>query len=184
MACTFRGNQFTEIEADDYERSCETNDDCMLAIDWNVCSWCPPCSTKAINVSDRDEYERDLRRAERRCLSLSRCLRGCARVVPRCIDGVCGTAEPVILDDPESLNRLCNVDEECVAVAPGDVCDPCACTTTAVNADISYTTFPLIDDLRNVECGTPSNASCAPCPEVVPYCSRDGVCWFSRTPSK
>jgi len=145
----------TIISPDDYDRSCTSNEDCVLAIDWDACDGCPPCAPGAISVVENARYTSELRRAESMCRSNARCLKGCDISIAVCLSGQCeARPEGFVEPPPEDMERVCQQDSDCVAYRGSDPCNTCSCTDLD---PINIQSIPAGEDPR--QC-SPAPASC------------------------
>jgi len=80
-----------QIDADDYDRSCTTEDDCTVVFEGAVCE----CSElAAISRSDKERFENDRRDKKKRCSGdASSCEVDYVESAIRCIDGTCRLGE-------------------------------------------------------------------------------------------
>jgi hypothetical protein len=87
--CLFGGD--TVLDADDYDRSCTTNDDCAIVYgDGDVCR-CP--DAVAIRASEVDEFEADYDRKFSRCRAVPGCPAPPYQPVAECNAGTCEVRE-------------------------------------------------------------------------------------------
>lgn len=77
-----------EISASDYDQSCSTGDDCVRVWEGSVCG----CGrAAAINESALDQFKADESRLQRRCSSITQCVRGGPLPRAVCKKGQCQT---------------------------------------------------------------------------------------------
>lgn len=77
------------LEIDGYDRSCQTDDDCIIVTMTDVCS---DCANDAISVQEQEHHARDLQAAQAMCLWLNDCGLG---IRAACAPGGVCVAEPI-----------------------------------------------------------------------------------------
>jgi hypothetical protein len=160
----------TAIDAGDYDQSCSSNLGCVVVDDGDVCGVCN-CGNAAINASAEEAYAARYDELRGACGPAPAIACDCERRIAYCAgEGVC-EVRSAVERVPNEFDRSCQVDEDCVAVTSGEVCNVCACPDAAINVGAKADWDARAD---GVDCGI-SAAACAECEASVVACVND-VC--------
>tara|TARA_B100000683_G_C12404622_1_gene521151 strand:- start:205 stop:510 length:306 start_codon:yes stop_codon:yes gene_type:complete len=77
------------------------------------------------------------------------------------------------ISDPSRFDQSCSIDEDCILVFEGDVCD-CPCTYVGINAAEQRPWTEYYNGLYSL-CDQEMIPDCAPCEPMVAVCI-EGVC--------
>lgn len=148
---------------EDFDQTCQVNSDCDLVDGDDPCG----CGfLVGINVSDVDAYREQFDRVM--CDTVAGDCELPEPFAPTCVQGKC---EARYLQEVKASNfsTSCETVEDCMLIAEGEVCQPCACPNIAVNAaDYALQISPA-------ECGIGDNVACNNCPQPDLGCV-DNVC--------
>lgn len=152
--------------ATSYDRTCETDDECLLVNEGDVCG-CPGCRGAAIARTAGSAWDADRARiycpaygAPTSCPAIA-----CAAMLPACVAHLCVARYRHDIDATK-YDATCRVSADCKLIYTGEVCSPCHCATAAINAS-GYSNYQT--EVESVQC-TPGPSACDCAPRTTVSC--------------
>lgn len=155
------------VPASDFEQGCTYDDECTPIIDGDVCA-CTACPTAAVHQNDLSRFSDTVQTRQSQACPTKTCTAiGCGDPgIGYCDTGSCTLRQPRIING-EDFDQSCTVDEDCVPISEGEICQPCSCLSAAV----STTGSEAINAIRSeVECHN-GDVLCEPCAQAIAVCS-------------
>ena len=165
-------NNGAVIDPAGYDQSCAFDTECALVTS-DVC--CQSCANEAIAATALESYSADLSSAAENCgpEDMMCSLAPCQVLVASCAEGTCN-ARPAVYFDAETWSTQCEIDEDCITIPVGDVCETsCFCAGNPALA-ISATEAERVQELvSSVTCSPEPGCNCPAIP--VAFCN-EGTC--------
>lgn len=160
----------TFVDPDDFDRSCEIDPECGIVFGGDICG-CPDVCGAAISRDAVADFEATVDAIEcpanndpTPCPAIA-----CEEQIAVCFLGTCG-AIGARRTEANQFDQSCTVDEDCVLVVTGVICNACDCSRGAINVDA----VPEYEAAREADCNPgPSPCDCAP---LEPARCDDGTC--------
>ena len=146
------------LDPDDYGRTCEFDYDCLLVYGGDVCGCLDICPS-AIAKSEGEQFTADSEAIECTSGDPVACPgAACEEMFPACASGTC-EATVAYYQTPSQFDQSCELDEDCVTVRSGAICNACDCGRGAINIDAVDEYEAAVPD---VDCNPgPSPCDCA-----------------------
>lgn len=162
-------NGTNTIDLSNFDQTCEFDSNCVLV---NPAPCGCSCANDAINTSDEEAFTTAVNAITCDDENRPLCDVFCEETLPACWESTCYARTPQVIS-ADDYDTSCEVAEDCIYIATGDVCSDCQCAATAVNR-------------ADYEANPPAPAECTPGPSACDCAAppaigcNNGVCGFAE----